>query len=458
MISRLMMPRVLTGPRQRIYTIRVIKQQTRRITHLSDYGGRGKMGHADPLSGWASPPTVMDSELPIIEDASDDLIDSNGTNKFIQEQTIRVSTSPLPLPTELLEELYGKQECAAILKRAERLDKNLTSLQMSKERSAKFLDAVRMLQLKLTSILSKRYPGTRIDVCGSCLSELFTEDSDVDLSIHIPQLQKSSPKTVVQAVYMTLRQEIPRQALPNLESIRRPSIPVVKGRYIGSHRTLSFDICVANDMSVANSKLLREYTRVDAKAKALLSAVHIWAKQNKITSAAHGYLSSYAWTNLAIFYLQHVGLLPNLQCPDLMRKTGLDPNSLDPSHMVDGLRTCFAPWDRIESCGAWSKNKEWTATPLSLLLHGFFHFYAYDFPRDDYVVSIRVGNVSQSKAAYPKAKHGFFCIEDPFRIFCSPEAHDLSRPVLSKNRQARILRALMDGEGWLRRRLLRSKT
>ena len=71
-------------------------------------------------------------------------------------------------------------------------------------------------------------------------------------------------------------------------------------------------------------------------------AVKKWAKDNRICSSADQKLSSYAWMILAIYYLQQIGLLPNLQCAELMKKTGFEPDC-DPRHSINALNTAFVP-------------------------------------------------------------------------------------------------------------------
>ena len=351
--------------------------------------------------------------------------------------------------------LCGEQG-PAIMERAKHVDRELSSKQMSLTERHDFLDSVSMIHSAFIKIISTKFPRTRLDICGSSLSGLFSKDSDVDLSIHIPQLRRFPPKAGIEALYGIFTSKKFRNEFRGLAAVRFAKIPVLKGVFYikEKNRWQPFDICTPNDISVANSKLLREYAMIDDKTTAVMSAVQVWAKEHTISSAALGYLSSYAWTNLAIFYLQQVGLLPNLQCPDLMKGLAIHYDSNNPLHCIDGLDTRFIPFDVLKSIGGWNRNEDLKEAPVSVLLHGFFHFYAYEFPIDDFAVSIRVGKVAHPKSMHEKAYPSFLCIEDPFLTLGTPQAHDLCRPVNALKNQERILRALVDGEAHFRQLLL----
>ena len=381
------------------------------------------------------------------------------------ETTVTVSKfSPQvnPIP-KLLQQMSPK--CSAILERAERYDREMASKQMSLKIRQTLLDLASLLHQRISLALSTQLPGARLDICGSYSSDLFTSESDVDLSIHIPQWERKATKILERArnkkILVNLRNTLQGEfsnEFKRLTAVRYARVPVLKGSFFTTIHNrkrqylLSFDVCVSNDMAVANSNLLRQYAIINNQTKSLILAVTLWAKEKNMSEASLGWWSSYAWTNLAIFYLQHLGLLPNLQCPQLIQQAGIQPN--DASYVVDGLSTVFVPWDILQSLGVWESNTEWNQMPLSVILHGFFHFYAYEFPRDQFAVSIRVGTVSLLKSTCASAKPMFYCIEDPFRVFDSPEAHDLSRPVSLIEHQEQIIQALIHGEAHFRRLLL----
>merc|ERR1712137_1119680 len=86
---------------------------------------------------------------------------------------------------------------------------------------------------------------------------------------------------------------------------------------------LSVDISFNNGLPLHNSQLLNAYSKLNPMVAALGRLVKIWAKRRHVNDALEGTLSSYSYILLVISYLQHVGLLPNLQ-----DKSVIPPNQL----------------------------------------------------------------------------------------------------------------------------------
>lgn len=93
--------------------------------------------------------------------------------------------------------------------------------------------------------------------------------------------------------------------------------------------------------------------------------------------------------------------------------------------------------------------------PLSLLLYGFFEFYAVRFPFGTHAVSIKRGEISLSKLAAKKVNF-FLSIEDPFETYDSFCPHDLGSPANAYG-SAAIKNCLQDGEKHLRMLLCSDK-
>lgn len=182
-------------------------------------------------------------------------------------------------------------------------------------------------------------------------------------------------------------------------------------------------------------------------------AVKLWAKENNIGSAQDNGLSSYAWTNLVIFYLQCLDFVPNLQCKDLMRAVGFQP---DPQgnywHSVNRLETFYMTWEEVKSSGAWTQPSKYCDTPHSVLLYGFFEFYSCRFPLGSFAVSIKQGRICTLKLASRKSKL-IYCIEDPFETFDSHYPHDLGTPA-NETGTREILECMANAEEHLRKILL----
>ena len=343
------------------------------------------------------------------------------------------------------------------------LDRNPSEQRQHQE----YLDAIQGLHRRLAELLAKRFPGSRLSIYGSCLSDLsLGKAADVDLSLHIPELahakvsyesgawsvqeyQEFVKKTVFQTVRCLERRDRNRTAdeFRNMVPVHRARVPVIKGTYgtagnpHASDGSLDFDICFENDIAVANSELLREYSRVDSNPyiKCLMVVVKQWAKAHGLSSAQNNFLSSYAWMNLVVFYLQCLELVPNLQCPELMARAGVVP---DPErnewHRVNNLDTCYLTWEQAKA--VWTPPPDRLATSsVTALLYGFFAFYSqrsclFGGGTGDtgvsllFATSIKRGrDACLPKTVFHKASF-FLCIEDPFETYDSHMPHDLGMP------------------------------
>jgi hypothetical protein len=341
------------------------------------------------------------------------------------------------------------------------------------EQHERYLQSVTRLHERLSFVLKQKFSTARLSIYGSCLSDLsLAKSSDVDLSLYFDyadnvrnsfELGKISvakyEKDMKGLVYDVCRKLEPRRdEFTDMQPVARARVPVVKGRYLKADNphaadgSLHFDICFLNDIAVANSSLIREYSLVDQRVKQLMIGVKRWAKANNISSASDNSLSSYAWMNMVIFYLECVGLVPNLQDPKLMEKAGV---SRDPKgnhwHRVNNLDTFFLTWEQASA--VWEQPtvpSQWSSTAL---LYGFFRFYARDFPCSLFAVSIKRGRDSLLPKTSLQKCSVFYCIEDPFETFDSHCPHDLGTPAGEVGTKT-LVRCLQEAESYCRETLL----
>ncbi|KAI9322626.1 hypothetical protein BX666DRAFT_1897004 [Dichotomocladium elegans] len=100
---------------------------------------------------------------------------------------------------------------------------------------------------------------------------------------------------------------IERRAIP------KALVPICK--FKDPRSGISCDINTANDMGVENSKLIQAYTKIDDRVRPFLYAIKHFSKQRRINDAFLGYLSSYSYVMMGLFYLMTCDppVLPNLQ-------------------------------------------------------------------------------------------------------------------------------------------------
>ena len=305
---------------------------------------------------------------------------------------------------------------------------------------------------------SGEFADARLDVYGSCLSGLsLGKNADVDLSLTFSEAvekkndfeagylaAKKYARHVTDTVYKIKRKlESGRRERVNefrdIEAVARARVPVIKGVYSDANNphsedgSLHFDICLLNDIAVANSGLIKEYSDIDIRVKSLMIAVKRWTKDNNINAAQDNTLSSYTWINLVIFYLQCIGFVPNLQCSSMMRECNHEMGegrSKRRQDNINSLNTAYLNW-RGQADRVWKRSKEIDDAygSVSLLLYGFFRFYSREFPIHLYMVSIkRGGNIRIPKTMFSDRASLHFCIEDPFETYDSHFPHDLGRP------------------------------
>jgi DNA polymerase sigma len=85
-------------------------------------------------------------------------------------------------------------------------------------------------------------------------------------------------------------------ALPNAR------VPILK--FVHTDTGVACDITFNRPLSMHNSALLRTYCEMDPRVRPLVLAVKRWGKARDIADSTAGTLSSYAWNNLVIFFLQ----------------------------------------------------------------------------------------------------------------------------------------------------------
>ncbi|RLN82058.1 hypothetical protein BBJ28_00013672 [Nothophytophthora sp. Chile5] len=211
-------------------------------------------------------------------------------------------------------------------------------------------------------------------------------------------------------------------------------IPIIRFLHSRSGREYECDLCFENVLATRNTLLLRAYASFDDRARALGLGVKHWAKQRAVSDAAMGFLSSYSFVLLSIYYLQTERVLPNLQDPRLLELAQVPPED------YNGVNIAFCT-DRDAAIRFHQQSSGSTASDASVsrLLAGFFEFYATQFDFARRVVAVRDPEKPTVKAAQwgaRKAKTWRLSIEDPLET-----ARDLGC-VLQFKGQEKILREL----------------
>lgn len=189
-------------------------------------------------------------------------------------------------------------------------------------------------------------------------------------------------------------------------------IPVIRFRDLKNQ--VDFDLCLENKLAQRNTRLLRAYAGVDERLRILGIAVKYWAKARGVSDASAGYLSSYSYILLVIYYFQVVvNTVPSLQDEQLLAELNISPE------MHDGVNIAFCGDEEAAKHFHQTKCQRSTIASnpsASELLLGFFDFFANHFNFADHVVSIRKPYDIMSKTerwGKPQVRSWRISIEDP---------------------------------------------
>lgn len=150
-----------------------------------------------------------------------------------------------------------------------------------------------------------------------------------------------------------------------------------------SGKRIAVDFSVNSMTPLYNAALITECGRIDSRAKSLILFVRRWAKDRGVCHAAKGHLAPYAWTLLAIYFLQvgveGVPLLPPLR--GFKMASGLAVRRGGES---DSKRSG-------DKGGAALEASTVVKAPVSDLFIQFVNFYAQEIDWHKEAVSVRLG-------------------------------------------------------------------
>ncbi|PSS13993.1 UTP:RNA uridylyltransferase [Actinidia chinensis var. chinensis] len=259
----------------------------------------------------------------------------------------------------------------------------------------------------LEKLVSKEWPEAQLFLYGSCANSFGVSKSDIDvcLAIEDPDVNKSD-------VLLKLADILQSDNLQNVQALTRARVPIVKLK--DPVTGISCDICINNVLAVVNTKLLRDYAKIDVRLQQLAFIVKHWAKSRRVNETFKGTLSSYAYVLMCIHFLQQrkPAILPCLQ-------------GMERTYVVNVDNIECAYFDQVEKLsGFGSPNRE----SIAQLVWAFFNYWAYchDYAND--VISVRTGSMLSKRVKDWTRRIGndrhLICIEDPFET-----SHDLGRVV-----------------------------
>ena len=289
-------------------------------------------------------------------------------------------------------------------------------------------DIVRSISRWASEVLQK---PVKAEAIGSVVTGITDASSDVDIVLSMPDAED-----------VLARLNEATHILPAFQVVR--FVPTARAPVLSIARAdgISVDLTANNQLPVYNSSLLKEYCELDWRLRPLACAVKRFAKAADVVGAASKNLSSYAWSLLAVFYLQTADL--KLYLPDTADTRNLpclQSMSTSQQIKIQG-RTFEVGFKRVADMTP-SESMQFSCHvsktfPWRLLVRGFFKFYSDDLELNGQILSVRCGQALPRAESAP-GPH----IEDPF----DPE-HQLGS-VLSSLRREAFLEALALGRRML---------
>lgn len=278
------------------------------------------------------------------------------------------------------------------------------------------------IRAQVQHILEQQWPSCRVIPFGSSENGFGTGGSDLDLGIYFTDVdvggqgnfaQQEKAQILIKACALLYTHFEVKQFVPNA---RVPILKLWSPKY-----QVACDICVGSVHALLNTALLRYYGHIDPRVRPLVIAVKHWAKARGINDSVNGTLSSYAWTMLAIFFLQSRHAKQLLPCVQPLFHAVHEQKSV---YSLLQFLECLPDLEASSTFGLAADET------IGGLLSGFFEYYASVFNMEDEVVSIRTGMSLSKVTKWSRPVHWRLSIEDPFELM-----HDVARVIFNKRGQ-----------------------
>lgn len=280
----------------------------------------------------------------------------------------------------------------------------------------------------LQKYISSMYPTAVLTLFGSSKNGFGSKRSDLDICLTFNE--EDARKGLKAPVFIEkLGAQLKKcPGLKNLLIISSAKVPIIKFEHAESK--LEGDISLYNILGQENTQLLRSYTEIDNRVTPLGFMMKKFAKHCHIGDASKGGLSSYAYSLMVIYFLQHSSppVLPVLQ--ELHEGDGPCPEVY-----IDGCNTYY--YKDIHKLNEVWKDRQKNTSSVGHLWLQLLCFYTETFDIENHVISIRTFKpvTKFEKLWISKC----IAIEDPFDV-----AHNLGS-ALSRNMNIFIIKALRKG-------------
>lgn len=317
-----------------------------------------------------------------------------------------------------LQLLISRLESAAAVRMSTELVQQAARWQVARSDARRLRALTNARKLLLTAEDGYLF-GARLYAYGSATTGIALADSDLDISIYLPGINKlreefTGKETRVNSLRM-LQDCAENAGMQDISLIKSARIPVLK--YYDADADVDIDVTIANDDSILLSRLLRAYVTEDVCVWQLCMTVKFWAKRREIYGVPAGFFSGMAWAVMVIFFLQHVAR-PRVCSLYVVQEGSKRENVHEavitkmPSLFNDGEHCTNAISALRVSKNMKKKNRN--QSNAAELLTQFFQFFGDEFDFSSEMISLQLQRRKCHNMKLPKNVAAF--IEQPLRF------------------------------------------
>ncbi|KAF9431190.1 hypothetical protein BGZ76_000514 [Entomortierella beljakovae] len=281
---------------------------------------------------------------------------------------------------------------------------------------------------RLQMHFNQEYPtqGLELKAFGSFITGIGSSASDLDICVY--KNSTDSSELHMLPTVTEIGHFLTRIYMRDVQVIAGAKVPIVK--FKDSHTGIECDLNVQNPLGIYNSQLIRAYLEIDERLGRFLMILKHFAKSHQINDASNGYLSSYAFTIMAIVFFQQSDppILPRLQSPNVqprpqggrlppLLRNSLKANLVERVLINQGGEDFDCTYDtRVHMYSSYGQANR---KNVSQLLFEFFEFYSRKFDYRTMEVCAKNG-CTQTRSGLKRDSTGFH-LDEKRKIYVSLE-------------------------------------
>ncbi|EDO07034.1 Nucleotidyltransferase domain family protein [Babesia bovis T2Bo] len=313
-----------------------------------------------------------------------------------------------------------------------------------------------IVKLVESQLKERLNPKCSVCVFGSAINGLWTDASDLDICVQIPNVtSRSATIRNLRRIAFLLEPLAPARGFENRFTAKIPLLhwknerPNKRaGHPIIQALKTSIDISVNNVLAISNSALIGTYVACDHRVRNLILAIKLWARARDLNDRSKGTLGSFALSIMAIHFLQRCNPPILVSIQDLAIADNEIPR------YVSGIDVRFTTdLNRINEELQWLTKGERNKSNVIQLLQEFFYYFGWTFTKNTQTpICIRSVDFQymDTQLTFPHRTTGFdmdekfMHVDNPFEIgidVANISFHQRNRLITEIRRAHKILKA-----------------